>query len=241
MRPHLALALVASTFTALGGVSISCTAWVASQLPQPEGGIQQTLGDCFDLTPNQCSNCIVGACENASGDPPVSLKQVCTLGSNTVLIETVQQCTADPRKANYECDSMYIDGGTYASSIDTSGAAASNLQHCITDNCRTSCSACNVPVPTCASETVDLVDAGACGACLANAMNLPNSKCQSWVLQGGCYEDSSGEIATCAIQKGQCNSADCSGLQNPSSSLTTQTAGLYQCLWQECSASCPNQ
>lgn len=238
MRTKIALALALTSLAAFGGMR--CTLYVATQLPQPEGGVTTTVGDCFDLAANQCGQCIVNSCENPSGSPPVSLKQVCSLNKYASIVYTVQQCTQDPRRANYYCQDMYVDGGTYASSITDESAAVSNLEHCITDNCVPACSECIVPVPTCGSESVDLPKAGNCGACLDQAMNPPGAACQQWVLKGGCYEDSSGAIAKCAIPAGQCSTADCSGLQNPSSSLVPEAQSLYTCLWQQCSGSCPN-
>jgi hypothetical protein len=237
MRARTAIALALASFAALARVVSGCTLYVAAQLPPVDGSAPVTLGDCFNLTPNQCGQCIANSCENPSGSPPVSLKQVCSLDKYASIISEANGCASDPRLADYNCTAMYVDGGTYASSIADENAAVSNLQHCITDNCRTACSECGAQVPTCGSETINLPEAGTCGVCLDQAMNPPNSACQPWVLAGGCYESSSA-IGQCAIPAGQCSTADCSGLSNPSTSLVSETLGLYKCLWQQCGSSC---
>ncbi len=238
MRGRVAIAFGLLSLAGLVRAVSGCTAYVLGNLPEMDGSAPTTVGDCFKLTANQCGQCIENSCENPTGSPPVSLKAVCNLDPYALIIGNAQQCSADPRKANYSCQEMYIDGGTYASSIADKNAAESNLQHCITDNCKTSCSECDIPVPTCQSETIHLPEAGTCGTCLDQAMNPPNSPCQSWVLKGGCYEDSSGAIARCAVPSGTCSTKDCSGLSNPSTSLVPETLGLYQCLWGQCQASC---
>jgi len=234
MRAHHAVIIGALSLAAGWG----CTAYVAAELSSIGGDGGTTVGDCFDLPSNQCGLCIASACEKPSASPPVSLKQVCTFGTSTELPGNVMQCANDPRFADQTCQNLFIDGGTYASSITTQGEAENNVEHCISDNCITSCSECNVPVPTCGSTT-PLVDAGACGVCLDTAMNHPTSPCQAGVLQGSCYEDSTNPIAQCAIPQGQCTTPDCSGLSSPDPMLDDAGYAFYTCLWQQCQGSCP--
>jgi len=94
-------------------------------------------------------------------------------------------------------------------------------------------------VPTCGSDTIDLVEAGACGNCIDQAMNTPGSSCQSYVLQDMCSSYYGGPVAQCAIPSGSCQSADCSDLSAPDASA------LSKCLWSACGPSgsneCPSQ
>src|SRR5207249_2844638 len=106
------------------------------------------------------------------------------------------------------------------------------------DNCFTACNECNVPVPTCPPDTVTLLEAGACGACIHAAMNTPGSACQPYVLKGGCYEEQSSPIAKCAVPPGQCTAPDCTGLSSPSTSLEDASFSLYSCLWSSCNGPC---
>jgi hypothetical protein len=235
MRARVALVIVSLAATGAG-----CTAFVAAELSGTQGTVTTTLGGCFALADNQCGQCIATSCESPQSTHPVSLKQVCSLDKYNSIVTTVQQCSQDPRLANYNCQEMYIDGGTYASSIADESAATSNLQHCITDNCATACSACGAQVPTCGSETINLVEAGACGACLNQAMNAPGSTCQPYVIKGGCDEYSGSPIAQCAIPSSSCQAADCSGLKTPSTSLDDAGYALYACLYSACQGTCPS-
>ncbi len=231
--------VVASSFALIAGAG--CTAFIAAELSGKQGSdAGPPLGDCFQLQNNQCGQCIESSCENPSGSPPVSLAKVCSEDQYASIVTEVGSCVSDPRFANYYCQGLIQDGGAYATSIDTAAAAESNLRKCITDNCVKSCSECNVPVPTCGSATIELAEAGACGVCLDNAMNRAGSPCQTYVLQEGCYEDTSGAIAKCAPPSGQCATPDCTGLQTPDTNLVDAAAALYTCLWQQCQGSCPN-
>lgn len=229
------------TLAALAVLTGGCTAFVLSQLPGDAGTSTQS-GGCFALPDNQCSQCIVANCEQPTASPPVSLAKVCSLDQNSYssVVEAVTACAEDPTVANNSCEELFVDGGTYAATIDTQAAAESNLLHCITDHCVTSCSECGVETPSCGNDTVPLADAGACGACLDDAMNRPGSACQSWVLAGGCYSYVGGPIATCAVPSGSCNTPDCSGLSAPSTDDNDAGYGLDDCLWQQCGAVCPN-
>jgi hypothetical protein len=244
MRARVAIFVAGLAFAAGG-----CTAFVAAELSGQQGSSDSDsgtpdsgppLGDCFQLANNQCGQCIESHCEAPNASPPVSLEAVCQQAPNAGLVETVGNCADDPRFANFDCQSLFVDSGVYATSIDTPAAAENNLQKCINDNCIRYCSTCEIPVPTCGNDTIALAEAGACGTCLDNAMNKPSAPCQTWVLQQGCYEDPSNPIAMCAPPSGQCTAADCSGLQSPDPEDDDASAGLYTCLWQECQSSCPN-
>lgn len=235
----------ARTFVALASLSLAlgagCTAFIAAELSGKQGtDAGSPLGDCFKLAANQCGQCIENSCENPNGSPPVSLATVCSEDQYATIITDLGTCVSDPRFSNYYCENVFQDGGAYAQAIDTPAAAENNLKKCISDNCVKSCSECNVPIPTCGNETIELAEAGTCGTCIDNAMNRPGSPCQTWVLQQGCYEDTSGAIAKCAPPSGTCATADCTGLQNPDSNLVDAAASLYTCLWQQCQGSCPN-
>jgi hypothetical protein len=233
MRLRVAAALTCLAL-ALGG----CTAFVAAELAGDQSS-GPPLGGCFNLPNNQCGQCIASACEDPNASPPVSLAQICAIDQESTVVYDVTNCADDPRFANYYCSDLYIDGGTYASSIDTPGQAENNLRHCITDNCVDSCSNCGITVPTCGTDT-PLPEAGACGVCLDQAMNTAGAPCQKWVLQGGCYEDPSSPIGQCAIPAGQCQSADCSGLSSPNPNLVDAGYALFACLWSQCQGSCSN-
>jgi hypothetical protein len=223
-----------------GVLGVGCTAFIAASLSGTSGTVQKYVGGCFKLADDTCGQCIA-QCEDPNGSPPVSLEQVCALNQYATIISSAQDCSKDPSFSSYSCEDMYVDGGTYAATIDDESAAVNNLKHCITDKCKPSCSPCQVPVPTCGNDTVSLVEAGACGACLDQAMNQPGSKCQPYVLQGTCYESSSTAPAQCAIPAGSCQSADCSDLSSPPSNLSDAGFAFYSCLWQECASSCPSQ
>lgn len=231
-------------FSAFAFATGGCTAFIAAELSGTQGSSDSDsgppVGDCFKLEANQCGQCIANACENPSGSPPVSLAKICSDDKYASIITDLASCVSDPRLANYYCENIMTDGGTYAASIDTPAAAENNLQKCVFDNCLTSCSACGIDVPTCGSDTITLAEAGACGTCLDNAMNPAGAPCQTYVLQHGCYESSSGAIAQCAIPSGQCSTSDCSGLSSPDTNLDDASAGLFTCLWQHCQSSCPN-
>jgi hypothetical protein len=238
--------LAARTLLALSTLSLlgaGCTAFVASQLSgdSSDGGTTQIGASCFGITDNQCGECIASNCEDPNATQPVSLAKVCSLLSADPIMLAVSECTKAPGLDNYECGYMYSDGGTYASSIDTPSAAVNNVEHCITDHCVTSCSQCNVQVHTCGSDTVLLADAGTCGQCLDQAMNLTNGVCQSAALAqsdfGAACSEGAGDIAQCAIAPGQCETPDCSAISSPT---TTDPAvqDLYSCLWQNCASSC---
>jgi hypothetical protein len=226
--------LLACATLVVGG----CTLYVAAELSGQQGPGGPQLGDCFNLANNACGQCIASNCENPTVSPPVSLKQVCSFGTSTNLPSTVQSCVADPRFANFYCTSSLTDAGVYAPSISTQGAAENNVKKCINDHCLLSCSTCQVPVPTCGSQSTLLADAGACGVCLDNAMNTAGSPCQQYVLQGVCFEDNSNPISKCAAS-GQCTLADCSGLSSPSTSLDDAGYDFATCMWAQCSGSCP--
>jgi hypothetical protein len=240
-RFFLALAFGASIIAA----GVGCTAFIAAELSSDQGSdsgsdTNTVSSDCFQLVSNQCGSCIESNCEKPNASPPVSLKAVCSLDQYGAIVNTVQSCVQDPRFADYNCQNLFVDGGAYASSIDNAPAAENNLQKCINDNCKSSCSECDVPVPTCEEQTINLAEAGACGTCLDNAMNRPNAQCQTYVLQGACYEDPSGAIGTCAPPSGTCTTPDCSGLKTPDTSLDDAGYAFFSCLWQECQGSCPN-
>ncbi|HEY1954991.1 MAG TPA: hypothetical protein VGH28_05250 [Polyangiaceae bacterium] len=238
----------ARIFLALSALSLlgaGCTAFVASQLSgdSSDGGTTQIGAGCFHITDNQCGECIASNCEDPNAKPPVSLAKVCSLASADPIMLSVQECTAAPGLDNYECGYMYADASTgYASTIDMLSAAVNNVQHCITDHCATSCSQCNVQVPTCGSDTVLLADAGACGQCIDQAINQTGGVCQSQALadtefgSAACTEGADA-ISKCAIAPGQCQTPDCSGISSPT---TTDSAlqSLYSCLWQYCASSC---
>ncbi len=244
-----AVALVTFAFVALAAGG--CTAFIAAELSSDQGGSNDggtgsetsVSNDCFMLPQNQCGSCIESSCENPNGSPPVSLKAVCNLDQTGELVETVQDCVSDPTFSNTDCYELLADAGTtYAASIGSAAAADNNLQKCISQHCAPSCSACEPRVPTCSSQSIALSEAGACGVCLDNAMNPPNAPCQTWVLQGGCADEStSSPIAECAPPTGQCTPADCSNLQAPSTDYDDAGYGLLSCLWQQCQGSCPNQ
>jgi hypothetical protein len=232
MKTRAALALVA-----LVAAGASCTAFVAANLSGTNGNVVKSLGGCFNLTDNSCGECIANNCENPNGSPPVSLAKVCSLNQYSSLALNTGECVQNPTPESYQCGNVFVDGGSYASSIDTSSAAENNAAKCITDNCFTSCNWCAPQVPTCESDTVPLLEAGACGVCLHNAMNLPNSPCQQYVLAGGC---GTGAIGACATPTGSCGAFDCSGLSAPDTNLEDAGYGLVSCLWGECQGQCPN-
>jgi len=235
------------TFLALSTVAFfgaGCTAFVASQLSgdSSDGGPGQVGAGCFHVTDNVCGECIVSHCENPTGNPPVSLAAVCSESQYDSITLAVEDCTQNPGLDNYSCSEMYIDGGTYATSIDTAGAAVSNLEHCITDNCVPSCSQCNVQVPTCQSESVSLAEAGACGQCFDEMMNTPGGGCQSYVLAPNEFNEAvcgslTTAISKCAVPSGSCSTADCSGVSSPTSS-DPAVQNAFACLWQQCASSC---
>jgi hypothetical protein len=228
---HLCLASLAAVTT------VSCTLYVIAELSGSPSSTSTTLGDCFNLANNQCGQCIATQCEQPNAQPPVSLKQVCTLDQSGEIVFDVGNCANDPRLANSYCTFSYLDAGAYAPSIDTTGPAESNLKKCIFDNCFNSCSECNVPVPSCGS-TVTLVEAGTCGTCLDNAMNRPDAACQGSVFQGACYEDPSSPVAACAASSPQCATRDCSGLSAPGSDVDDAGFAFFTCLWTACASSC---
>jgi hypothetical protein len=228
-------------------VALGCTAFVAAELSgqqasdggntEDSGASDAGLGGCFNLTNNQCGQCIAQACEMPNGSPPVSLAQVCMFPESE-LPQTVANCTSNPDIMSFDCQSSYIEGGAYSPTISSQGAAENNVQKCIFDNCLTSCSQCNVPVPSCGGSTVTLAEAGACGQCLNNAQNVPNAPCQTWVLQGACVEDSDNPASSCAVTAATCGQQDCSGLSSPSSDLDDAGYAFATCLWQHCQGSC---
>jgi hypothetical protein len=232
MKTRAALALVA-----LVGAAASCTAFVAANLADTNGNVVKSLGGCFQLTDNTCGECIANNCENPSASPPVSLAKVCSLEQYSSLALNAGECSQNPVPGSYQCENVFVDGGSYASTIDTPSAAENNAAKCITDNCFTSCSWCAPAVPTCESDTVTLLEAGACGTCIHNAMNLPNSECQPYVLAGGCTNSA---IAACATPTGSCGAFDCSGLSAPNTNLDDAGYGLLACLWGKCQGQCPN-
>ena len=232
MNARAALALVA-----LVAAGASCTAFVAANLSSTNGTVVKSLGGCFQLQDNTCGECIANNCENPNGSPPVSLQKVCSLDQYSSLALNVQECVQDPVSGSYQCENVFVDGGTYASVIDTSSAAENNVAKCITDNCFTSCNWCMPQVPTCESDTVTLQEAGACGTCMHNAMNLAGSPCQQYVLAGGCTTTA---IGACATPTGSCGAFDCSGLSAPNKNMDDAGYGLLACLWSQCQAQCPN-
>ncbi|HEY2366646.1 MAG TPA: hypothetical protein VGH87_09680, partial [Polyangiaceae bacterium] len=123
----------------------------------------------------------------------------------------------------------------------TEQAAVNNLKECITRNCTTSCSRCAVEVPTCGSDTVDLLEAGACGTCIDNAINAPGGPCQKYIVgpDDFCSEYPQSTLAKCAVPSGSCQTADCSEIQSPSSNTTDAGVAFYSCLWANCGSSCP--
>jgi len=243
-------ARVVTLVVLLASGAIGCTAFIAAELSGDQtspgdggsGSDVSVSNDCFMLPSNQCGACIENSCENPNGSPPVSLKAVCNLDQTGEIVAAVQDCVSAPDFSNTECSEILADAGTaYASSIATAAAADNNLLKCIGQHCATSCSECAPSVPTCQSQSIALSEAGACGVCLDNAMNRPGSPCQSWVLQGGCADEStSSPVAQCAPPSGQCTPADCSQLQSPSSDYDDAGYGLLSCLWQQCQSSCPN-
>jgi hypothetical protein len=240
LKRRIKLGRVSVSVLAVGGIAVlalSCTAFVAAQLNGYEGP-GPTTGGCFLLPSNACGKCIAERCENPQGDPPVSLQQVCTLKSSSLPYNT-QRCANDPSITNsgYDnCDGVFLDGGTYASTIDTQGTAENNVRKCITDNCFGQCRICNATVYPCSSDTLDLPEAGACGACLYNAMNELNGPCELQAIDRCTYVTS--DVASCAIPPGYCNTADCSNLQSPPSNFDTKTQSLLACLWTACQSSC---
>ena len=230
-----------SCFAVLGiaALAISCTAFVASQFSgyQGEG---PTTGGCFQLPSNNCGSCIAQTCENPDNSPPVSLKAVCGF-SGSGLPYDVKQCATDPSISSSGYDTcanyIFLDGGTYASSIDTQGSAENNVKKCITDNCFDQCRLCNATVYPCGSDTLDLGEAGACGACLYNAMNF-GGQCQSAVIPVCTWIKD--DVASCAITTAPaaCNPADCSSLVSPPTNLDPKARAALSCLWTACSSSC---
>lgn len=235
------------TFLALSTVAFfgaGCTAFVASQLSgdSSDGGPGQVGASCFHITDNVCGECIANTCENPNAANPVSLAKVCSVSQYDSITIAVEDCTKNPGLDNYSCSEMYIDGGTYAADLDQPGAAVSNLEHCITDNCVPSCSQCNVQVPTCQSESVSLAEAGACGQCMDEAMNTPNGSCQAYVLAQDQYgeivcTDIKTNVSKCTVPPGSCSTPDCSGISSPTTQ-DTAVQSLYACLWQQCSSAC---
>lgn len=235
MRVHLALSVIAM-------VGAGCTAFVAANLSNTNGTVQHTVGGCFNLADTTCGECIANNCEDPNNaTQPVSLQKVCSWDYSSVK-SAAQDCSQNSSINNYNCAEMFIDGGTYATSIDTQQAAENNLRHCITDHCLTSCSRCAVQVPTCGSTTVDLLEAGTCGTCIDQAMNAPGSPCQKYVISQDsvCTEYSSGSVATCAIPSGSCQTADCSDLSSPPANITDAGYAFYSCLWSQCGSQCPS-
>ena len=214
-----------------------CSAFVASQLSGKQGSpANQKVGGCYNLPNNQCGACIAQNCEDPNGSPPVSLAAVCSFQSPDTY--TVQDCANDSTVGYADnCSLLFKDGGTYASSLTQQSAAENNVRLCVRDRCMTSCRTCAPDVPYCNTDSTPLADAGACGACLNAAMNLPNSPCQAPLVQSdfGCESYIQTDIAACATPVGDttCISPDCSGLQS-------QDAGVLGCLWQQCASSCPN-
>jgi hypothetical protein len=229
MRIHITLgAIVAAGL-------VGCTAFVAANLSSTNGTTVHYVGGCFKLQDTTCGQCIANNCENPN-DPqrPVSLEKVCQLDQTAIVISDTQSCSQDPSVSSYECNALFVDGGTYAASIADESAAVNNLKKCITDNCVPSCSRCEVQVPTCGSDTIDLLEAGACGSCIDQAMNQPGGNCQAAMLQNdSCYTYQGGAIATCAVPSGSCQQPDCNV-------LATADAGLNACLWQQCGSQCPS-
>lgn len=230
MRSRYHVALGAFAAAALVG----CTAFVAVNLSDTNGTVQHYVGGCFKLPDTTCGECIANNCENPD-DPqkPVSLQKVCALDPYASVISNAQGCAQDPSVDSYQCTDVFLTGGAYASSIDDESAAVNNVKKCITDNCTASCSRCEVQVPTCGNDTIDLLEAGTCGSCIDQAMNQPGGPCQSFILAGNsCYTYQSGAIATCAVPSGSCEAPDCGALENAD-------AGINACLWANCGSSCP--
>ncbi|HSQ67028.1 MAG TPA: hypothetical protein VLM85_27610 [Polyangiaceae bacterium] len=223
----------------LGALAVSCTAFVASELSGYQGP-GPTTGGCFALPSNACGSCIAQRCENPNASPPVSLQAVCGF-SGSGLPYDVKQCATDPSISNSGYDtcasSVFLDGGAYASAIDTQGSAENNVKKCITDNCLDQCRVCNATVYPCGSDTVDLGDAGTCGACLYNAMNFGGA-CQAAVIPVCTWIQD--DVASCAIitAPAKCNASDCSSLMSPPSNLDPKAQAALNCLWTACSASC---
>ena len=238
MRAHVALAAIAL-------VGVGCTAFVAANLAGTNGTTQNYVGGCFNLADTTCGECIANNCEDPNNTTqPVSLEKVCSLDQYATIISEAQDCSKNSSINNYNCTDLFVDGGTYATSIADEQAAVNNVKQCITKKCATSCSRCAVEVPTCGSSTIDLLEAGTCGTCIDNAMNAPGSPCQQWV-QSACSEYSSGAVATCTIPSGSCQTADCSKLSSPSTNLDDAGYAFYTCLWSQCgpqgSNECPSQ
>ena len=224
---------------AILGLSASgCTLYVLSQLSGKGGSNNNTeLGGCFQLPNNQCGQCIAQQCEIPDASPPVSLAQVCALDPTGEITIEGANCASQPDITSTDCAELFQEGGAYSPTIGTAGAAENNLRKCIFDRCVPSCSECLVTINGC-TGSVPIAEAGACGACLDQAMNAVGSACQPWVLQGGCIEDPSGSIAACAGTGTQCQTSDCSGLSAPDPSLIDAGYALYQCLWTTCSGAC---
>jgi len=231
---------IAATSTILGvaALAISCTAFVAGELSGYQGP-GPTTGGCFLLPSNTCGSCIGQNCENPSESPPVSLAAVCGFSSSGLPYD-VRQCATDPSisSGNDYCSYVMLDGGAYAATIDTQGSAENNVRKCITDNCFGQCRVCSTTVYPCSSDTLDLPEAGACGACLYNAMNY-GGPCQSVTIPVCTYIDN--EIGKCAIStvSTACNPKDCTSLQSPPSNFDPQAQAALSCLWTACKSSCP--
>jgi len=225
-------------FAPLALLAGGCTAFVYSQLSGDQGSPgNEVVGDCYNLPNNQCGACIAQSCEDPNGSPPVSLAAVCSFESPDTY--GVQECASDPTVGYPDnCSGLFVDGGAYASSISQQSAAENNVKLCVRDHCMKSCRACAPDVPYCNTDSTPLADAGACGACLYNAMNPPNSPCQQALIGSdfGCDTYTASQIAACATPSGPdtCDTPDCSGLSGTD-------AGLYACLWQQCQDQCPNQ
>jgi hypothetical protein len=221
-------------------LGLGCTAFVLAGLSGTGGNVQHFVGGCFRLADTTCGECIANNCEDPNNpSQPVSLEKVCSLNQYATIISAAASCSQSSSVNDYNCTGMYIDGGTYATSIDDESAAVNNVKKCITDHCTTSCSRCAVQVPTCGSDTIDLLEAGTCAACIDQMMNTPGGTCQSLMLQQGaiaCSEYPSSSIAQCAIPQGTCQSPDCSNIE-------AADAGLYKCLNDNCIATsqCPSQ
>ena len=223
-----------------GLCSAGCTLYVFTQLNGKGGSNNTTTGGCFNLPTNQCGKCIAQQCEVPDGSPPVSLAQVCSFDPNAGVVTNTTACANQPDIFSNDCTSVFQEGGAYSPTIDSQGAAENNLKKCITDKCVPSCTECLVNINTCGGAgTVAMADAGTCGACLDQAMNVAGSNCQQWVLQGGCVEDPFGAIAKCAGTGTQCQIPDCTGLSAPDVNLIDAGYALYQCLWGACSSVCP--
>jgi hypothetical protein len=223
--------------SAIALFSVGCTAFVAANLSNTNGTVENKLGGCFNLSDTTCGQCIANNCEDPTNPTqPVSLAKVCQLNQYSSIISAASECSGTASVSDYNCQDMFIDGGTYATSIDNEQAAVNNVKQCITQKCATSCSRCAVEVPTCGSDTIDLLEAGACGSCIDRMMNAPNGPCQALMLQGSCYAYSQDPIATCAVPSGSCQNADCTEMSSP------DAGALYQCLWSHCglTSNCPS-